>query len=638
MWPPLEYYAFSGFFNCITCGLFAWFVLSRKPDLKLAGLYAAFATAVSLWSLFYGITFLPWLDRAASEFSLRTCMFFVAPIPTIYLHFVTAFTRTRIPGWVHALNHGLAAAISLTVYSSAFAVGGQPRFLVFPYWLATGPFFHFAVAHFVSCVLIANVLLFRAMRRSTGAQRAQFRTVLWGVLVAWTAGASNYAVWYRVPIPPAFNSLVSFVLFAPGYAMIRHKLFDVDVIIKRTVVFAALSLGVWLFVGLISFWLPARLLDFFGIQLSPLALNALSVIVVVRFFDPVRRRLVAWTDRYLFQRRYDERTILKRFVREVLALDRLDELARTTVSTLVDTLRTRTCGVWLRGEPSAPLALLAGHGLGQAPRDLDPQSPLLRHLQRTPEGVVAGRAGDPALTAAVREELRALGAVVCLPLTLHEELLGVLSLGAKQSDEEYTPEELVILQSLAATIAIAANNTTLSTELARTQEAATTDALTGTLMRRAFLERAVASLGAAAHEPASSLLMIDLDHFKDKNDVHGHLVGDAVLQEVATRLGRALRQTDLLGRFGGEEFVILLPGAGAHEARVIAERVRQQVAATPVSTVAGHLEQTLSIGIATTSGERRRLEELIAVADQALYAAKRAGRNRVVAAPGGGAE
>ena len=170
----------------------------------------------------------------------------------------------------------------------------------------------------------------------------------------------------------------------------------------------------------------------------------------------------------------------------------------------------------------------------------------------------------------------------------------------------------------------------LRRELAKKEMEASTDALTGLLIRRAFLERARLTLALAGeHRKSCSVLMIDLDHFKETNDTHGHLVGDVVLQEVATRLGRTLRQEDLLGRFGGEEFVLLLPDADRAQAVAIAERLREQVAHGPVQTAGVTLPQTISVGVATYPVDGPALDALIAKADAALYAAKRAGRNRV---------
>ena len=160
---------------------------------------------------------------------------------------------------------------------------------------------------------------------------------------------------------------------------------------------------------------------------------------------------------------------------------------------------------------------------------------------------------------------------------------------------------------------------------------AVTDALTGLFVRRHFLERAREELARSKrHGLSCTLLMADLDHFKQKNDTFGHLVGDVVLREVARLLQRNLREIDLIARFGGEEFILLLIETSLEQAMPIAERLKQLVEVHPIRAYDERLTQTISLGAAAFPDHADTLELLIERADQALYAAKRTGRNRVV--------
>lgn len=160
---------------------------------------------------------------------------------------------------------------------------------------------------------------------------------------------------------------------------------------------------------------------------------------------------------------------------------------------------------------------------------------------------------------------------------------------------------------------------------------AVTDALTGLYVRSYFMERALGELSRSQrHGLRCSLLMADLDAFKQKNDAFGHLVGDAILKETAQLLQRSLRDIDLIARFGGEEFVMLLIDTPIDQAMLIAERLRQLVEVHPIRAYDELVTQTISIGVAGCPDHAQQLDLLIDRADQALYAAKRAGRNRVV--------
>lgn len=170
----------------------------------------------------------------------------------------------------------------------------------------------------------------------------------------------------------------------------------------------------------------------------------------------------------------------------------------------------------------------------------------------------------------------------------------------------------------------------LRRQLEQKEIEASSDDLTGLLVRRAFQQKAQAALAEALQKQQTcSLLMIDLDHFKQKNDTYGHVVGDVVLIETAHRLCKGLRSNDLIGRYGGEEFILLLPGMAPNNAYEVAERLRQNVQETPIRTDGGNLEQTISVGLASFPKDATRLHDLIVKADKALYAAKSGGRNRV---------
>lgn len=159
------------------------------------------------------------------------------------------------------------------------------------------------------------------------------------------------------------------------------------------------------------------------------------------------------------------------------------------------------------------------------------------------------------------------------------------------------------------------------------------DPLTGLLNRRAFTEHATQALALAArHHRSCALLMCDLDLFKSVNDTHGHVAGDTVLCAVATAILEVVRETDKVARFGGEEFIVLLSETDSVGVTAVAERIRQIIAALPVSDLVPGMcgAQTVSIGGAEFPGDGASLDELVICADKALYCAKEIGRDRVV--------
>jgi diguanylate cyclase (GGDEF)-like protein len=169
----------------------------------------------------------------------------------------------------------------------------------------------------------------------------------------------------------------------------------------------------------------------------------------------------------------------------------------------------------------------------------------------------------------------------------------------------------------------------------RLRTTASYDALTGVWNRGAVREYLDQQLARSRREGTPlAVLLCDLDHFKRINDRHGHGTGDNVLREVAKRIRQSLRAYDGVGRYGGEEFLLVLSGIDPANARIVAERIRQCVCAGPVASGSRELAVTLSMGLACGGGREVDAQTLVRLADEALYRAKRAGRNRVeVAGP-----
>jgi two-component system cell cycle response regulator len=214
------------------------------------------------------------------------------------------------------------------------------------------------------------------------------------------------------------------------------------------------------------------------------------------------------------------------------------------------------------------------------------------------------------------------------PILTGTRLKGLLALGGRAA-ASLAPETEAFLRQVAGQAHIVIENSLL---VERLRDLAVRDGLTGLFNHRHSLELLVHECDRASRYPGHvSLLMIDIDHFKEVNDRHGHQAGDHVLREVAALLREGVRNVDVLGRYGGEEFIAILPHTEREDAQLLAERLRQSIAEHAFRVGDAEVRATVSIGVATwPSDQIAASAELVREADRALYRAKAEGRNRVV--------
>ncbi|MBI3890532.1 MAG: diguanylate cyclase [Candidatus Wallbacteria bacterium] len=245
----------------------------------------------------------------------------------------------------------------------------------------------------------------------------------------------------------------------------------------------------------------------------------------------------------------------------------------------------------------------------------------------TGQGIISNKGfADPLFKKMVARE-KDIRQILCVPLRIQENVIGVINLINKKSNEDFESDDLRLLQSLASQAAVTIDNN-------RLYNLSIYDGLTGVFVHRHFQRELLKSFDTARRYGRDfSLLLIDIDHFKRFNDTYGHQVGDLVLAEVAALFKRTARTSDIVARYGGEEFAMILPETSIQGARAFAERLRALVEANIIQSRGGPLHVTISLGVSSLAqGQPSNKDDLIKQADAALYDAKRSGRNRVACA------
>ena len=221
----------------------------------------------------------------------------------------------------------------------------------------------------------------------------------------------------------------------------------------------------------------------------------------------------------------------------------------------------------------------------------------------------------------IKSETSYVRSIACIPMVVYSDVIGVINVTNKKKGKEFTDEDVEMLKAVADQAAVAVNK-------AQLWDMAVTDSLTGLYVRRYFMVKLQEEIHRAErYNKPLSVVMVDLDRFKKINDTYGHDAGDRALKTISQFFQKNIRDIDAIGRYGGEEFVMLIPDADKKAAFCLAERLRKELAKVKLEDLP---PITISLGIATYPSDGTDIEELIKKADAAMYEAKRKGRNRAV--------
>jgi len=607
----------------------------RMADDLRARLLSAFCFAVALELALLDLPYVTGHMLAAVTYLLVTGL-------QIGLDFHLATVLPTTPAWLEerrwvprayyavGIGFGLFAAASMLG-----AAAGLPGFELpdriandlLDYWLLP-----------VWAVGVTSIYTTRTFRHPDPRGRHQAGLVLLGIL-PWVAVVLHDTVG---PLLDPATQLVSssvwnFALLAYPVAVFvaiyLYQLFDLELVVRKSFLYGSITtllvLGFYGIVGGIG-TLFARQLGDEGVPLWVISTAGLSMGLL---FNPLRTRLKKVIDRRLFPERQALRSRLVRLAAELPAQGKLPRMGEHLSRELKQIFAVDSVGVWIAAPPQGQLVEMA------STRDTedDPERTALIGAE-DPALQLLARSGRPTpaatlapLSRALHDRLGDAAAEIVVPLLVQGSLIGLIALGRKREAQRWVAEELELLNLLGHHAAIVFEN-------ARLFDSATYEGLTGLYRREALLEILDREWSRAQrYERPLAVALVDLDHFKEVNDRFGHLTGDLVLQRVAAELRAQIRETDFAGRFGGEEFVAVLPETSVEGATQLAEKMRSRIERMEVPSESGRpVRVTISVGVAgrelVRDDDRTRGRGLIAAADQALYGAKNRGRNRVEAA------
>ncbi|MCH9647519.1 MAG: diguanylate cyclase [Deltaproteobacteria bacterium] len=534
-------------------------------------------------------------------------------IPGFYLAGGLVATLTVLTELVYGLD-------LISVPDDLYQMVGRVELAVLPLW---------ALAQLV-------LLVSQVVHQGPSKARHQAGLVLvgvlpWVILVWWLFGLGIFGLtkplWSAVglPLTSAFFPVACFI------AMFRYQLFENDLVVRRQLIYNLLTANL-LLLGYLVLGMAGLLALHYYLDdpSSAMWLVSAGALLLGVSFVPLR----TWVQKVVERRFFPKRSLLRHrltgLAAEVARQRNASEMAQMLTTELPEILGAHSSTLLLADPGTGLFYTYASslpdfedeveHSLFLSSEDAGVQR-LHREMAPLPVSSLTP------LSASLSQRIQALEAEIAIPLLRREKLSGLLFLGARKNGEPFPEEEVDLLTLLAHHVASSLENVQLF-------ESATLEELTGLLRREAILECVRKELQRSLrYGRPMSVAMIDLDHFKEINDRFGHLTGDEILKSVAELLSKNVRSSDLLGRYGGEEFLLVMPETDLESGVAVSNKLRELVGAAESKVRQDSVRVTLSIGVSqlrSTPGEEApTIWQVIAEADEQLYLAKNSGRDRV---------
>ena len=468
MWEniPLSYYVLAGLLNFITSSALAIVVLFKNPRSRTNQTFSLFAFTVAGWSLCYFL----WLraeNSRVAEVCLRTLMVFVIFIPTTFTHFILTFLKADFGKRINFCNYLISCLLGLAAYTRVFASDIGP-FLVFPYWMKPRILFSFHAVHFFANTIYSHILMLRTLKRDSGILRNQVLYVFIGTAIGYVAGAINYLTWYRVPIPPFLNPLVSVYVAAISYAIVKYRLMDVNLAVTRTTVFMivyAVLLGLPLFGALT--W-QVHLEQALGMRWWVWLWGACALLATAAHYVNLYFQRRAEARLLKEQRRYQG--MLLNSAKSMTQIHDLQRLLKLLGYLLVRAMKLEHAGIFLWDSSCDQFVLqvqVQPPCKATNPRlECGTHDALALWLTQERAPVVREEISQLADTKRSRavslsrleSRLKHLDAAVVVPSFVNDRMIGFLVLGRKRTGTMYSDDDLNMLQTLANQAALAIEN------------------------------------------------------------------------------------------------------------------------------------------------------------------------------------
>ncbi len=463
----MNFFALSNIFTAVTSLAVGIFVLLKDKHRLIYKIWFMFTFAVFAWGIF-GLSIAVCKDPKTALFLWRLSFSLgVVWIPVFFLHFVYEFCSLKS-------KYFLIAAYALSIlclplfFSDLFYSDVRLVFNSF-YYPIPGSFLCFTYfLVWICCFFYSLVLLAKSFFQSRDHRKRQLQYMFIAISIGAVGGALNYFPVFGVDVYPWGNFAIPFYPLIISYAILKHQLMDIDVVVRRATVFAGIFAFVYGIITAMTVISRELFSNFTGINYWVATIP--SVLIITFTLRPLENTLTNITEKYLFQKKYDYRELLRTFTNEVLTILDLQRLTDQTITNLVKIIKLESACIVLFDQELKCYIVVAAYGLKDKGVRFTDSDVLVSYLKQTQQPFIRDKEVDAMDGhSSLKDDFKKVNSVLCLPITHHDELMGALCLGMKKSGEEFTPEDIDILMTLARSEGIAIANAQLFDQLSKTQ-------------------------------------------------------------------------------------------------------------------------------------------------------------------------
>ncbi len=463
----MNYFALSGFLIGCACAAMALWVFRNSTANTANKIWSLFCVSVAIWG--FGAMFIG-LSKDPDEALLYWRMSYVGVIfiPTLFYHFVVVFLHLKRALALAALY--LVSMLFLVLNLTTNMVHVHVTYMFNQIYFSNPPALLWPsfVAYFMFIVLVSHIELWLFMRKSTnGTKTAQVKWFFVATVVGFSGGVTCFLPTFGFELYPYGNLTVPLYPLIMSYAIVKHQLMDIDVVVKRTAVFAGLFAFVYGTFTIITILGQEFFKDTLGWNQW---IATIPTVVIITFsLRPLENFLTNATEKYLFQKKYDYKELLKVFTREILTVIDLEKLTKDTVQSLIEIVKLESASLLLHDKEAKVFRMAASSVAKEKEMVLKETDLLPEYLKKIHQPIQKDKSVEKMEGGELKDTFKRLHAQVCMPIDHHDELIGILALGTKKSGEDFTPDDLDVLMTLVRTEAIAIANARLFDELSKTQ-------------------------------------------------------------------------------------------------------------------------------------------------------------------------